>query len=160
MIIPKNRGMSLAEIVVAATIITTFIAALVGVYNLHLKTIFASSRLVKASFLNTETVEVLKHLRDLSWVENIASLTPNTEYFLAWQNNRFEPTTSNVFIDGLFERKFVVEEVLRDAQSNIVESGGSLDQNIKRIVITTSWQERNATTSKVLTTYIANLLDN
>lgn len=156
----KNRGMSLAEIVVAATIITVFVVALAGVYNLHLKSIFAAPRQVKASFLNEEGVEAVKYLRNLSWSTYIAPLSLETDYFLVWQNNRFEITTDNTYIDSLFERKVVLSEVLRDAQSNIVDAGGTPDANIRKVTVTTSWREGNATSTKHLTTYMTDLFDN
>lgn len=155
-----NRGMSLAEVVIASTIITTFLVALVGVYSVHLRSIFGNSNLVKSSFLNHQSIEAIKFLRNVSWGENIAPLSLDTDYYLVWQNNRFELTTTNTFIDEKFERKVVLSQVLRDAQSNIVEVGGSIDPNIKKLVVTTSWSDRGATTTRSITTYIANLFDN
>ncbi len=155
-----DKGMSLAEIVIAATIITVFVAALAGVYNLHLKSIFSAPRQVKASFLNEEGIEALKYLRNLSWSTNIEPLSLETDYFLIWQNGRYELTTTNTYVDGLFERKVVLSEVLRDAESNIVESGGTPDSTIKKITVTTSWREGSATSTKHLITYMTNLFDN
>lgn len=160
MIKKYNRGMSLVEIVVAATIITTFLGALVGVYTLHMKAIFGSAKQVKAVFLAEETMEALKYLRNVSWSQNIYNLSTNTDYFLVWQNNRWEITTTNTFIDSLFERKFVLEDGRRDAQNNIIESGGTADINIKKITVSVSWLEGQATTTKVLKTYMANIFDN
>jgi prepilin-type N-terminal cleavage/methylation domain len=155
-----RQGMSLVEVVVASTIITVFVVALIGVYNLHLKSIFAAPRQVKASFLNEEGVEAVKYLRNLSWGTHINPLSLETEYFLVWQNNRYELTTTNTYVDSLFERKIIFSEVLRDAQSNIVEVGGTVDSNIKKVVVTTSWREGSATSTKHITTYIADLFDN
>jgi len=155
-----NKGMSLAEVVVAATVITVFVGALVGVYNLHMKVVFGGAKNVKAVFLAEEGLEAVKYLRNISWSTNIASLSTNTDYYLAWQNGKWESTTNNLYIDGLFERKFRLEPVSRNSQSDIVSSGGTTDPNILKLIVTVSWSDASATTTRAVSTYITNLFDN
>mgnify|MGYP001600702618 FL=1 len=152
--------MSLAEVVIAATVITVFLTALVGLYNLQLKVIFGSARQIKAGFLGEEGQEGVKYLRNLSWSANIVPLTTGATYRLVWQEGKWAVTSSGAYIDGLYDRTIVFDSVERDAQSNIVSSGSTVDPNIRKVTVTTSWLERSATSTRVLTTYLVNLFDN
>lgn len=155
-----NRGMSLAEVVIGASVITVFLSALVGLYNLQLKVIFSSAREVKAGFLDEEGQEAIKYLRNISWTNNIAPLTVGTTYHLVWQNGKWETGNTANYIDSLFDRAIVLEAVGRDGVSNIVASGGTADPNIRKVTVTTSWQEGPATSTRVISTYLTNLFDN
>ncbi|MEK7194327.1 MAG: hypothetical protein AAB660_01385 [Patescibacteria group bacterium] len=155
-----KKGMSLAEVVIAATVITVFLTALVGLYNLHLKVIFSSARQIKAGFLGEEGQEGIKFLRNISWSINIAPLTTGATYRLAWEGGKWVVISTGGYIDGLYDRTIVFDSVQRDAQSNIVSSGGTVDPNIRKVTVTTSWLERTATSTRVLTTYLVNLFDN
>lgn len=155
-----NRGMTMAEVLVAASVITVFVAALVGVYNLQLKEIFGGSKEIKASLLAEEGIEAVKFLRNDSWSSNIATLSTGSDYFLSWQVDGWDIVTTNNYVDGLYERKIVFYEVMRDMNSNIVESGGSVDSDTMKVEVSVSWNEGTATSTRVLTTYVANLFDN
>ncbi|MHB1330477.1 MAG: type IV pilus modification PilV family protein [Minisyncoccota bacterium] len=158
--INTNRGMTMAEVLVAASVISIFVVALVGVYNLQLKETLGGAREIKASFLAEEGLEVVKFLRNDSWDTNIATLNTGSDYFLVWQDDRWGIVTNNVYVDNLYERKVVLSEVMRDANSNIVESGGTVDEDVKKVVVSVSWKEGNATSTRALTTYITNLFNN
>jgi hypothetical protein len=160
MIEKYSKGMSLAEVVIAATVITVFMAALVGLYNFHMRVIFGSARQVKATFLAEEGLEAIKYLRNLSWSTYIAQTPVDTDLFIAWHNGKWTTTTDNIYIDGLFERKIVLSPVERNAQSNIVSSNGTLDPNVKKLTVTISWSDGAATTTRSVSTYITNLFDN
>jgi type II secretory pathway pseudopilin PulG len=160
MITRVNKGVSLVEVIVSATIITVFLSALVSLYNLQMNVIFRSARQVKATFLAEESIEAVKYMRDVSWNSYISPLSSNVDYYLVWQSGKWDTTTTNTYIDGLFERKMTLFPVSRDAQSNIVSSGGTLDPNTKKLTTTISWREGSATSTKVVSTYVSNLFDN
>ncbi|MBX4198877.1 prepilin-type N-terminal cleavage/methylation domain-containing protein [Candidatus Parcubacteria bacterium] len=76
----NSRGFNLVEVLVAATIITVFLAALVGTSNLYLRASRTSPERAKALYLAEEGIENLVYMRDQSWTAYIASApTDSTE---------------------------------------------------------------------------------
>ena len=61
---------------------------------------------MQAGFLLEEGVEVVKFFRDTSWL-NISGLTAGTFYYLQFDGTKWATTSSNIFVGGVFERKFV-----------------------------------------------------
>jgi len=157
-----HRGLTLVEVLVAASIILVFTVSLVGVYNLYLRIVFANSYTVKAAFLAEEGLEVMRFFRDVSWENNILTLSKDTDYGLTFDNlsNVWMATTSIIFIDDQFERRITVSDVYRDASSQIVTSGGSIDPDTIKITSVVSWKRGSATTTKSISTYLTNIYDN
>src|SRR3989344_5524637 len=58
------------------------------------------------------------------------------------------------------ERKITVENVFRDSNDNIDLSGGTQDPDTKKVSISVSWRDRNATTTINLSTYLSDIFDN
>lgn len=155
-----SYGMSLVEVVIAATVITVFMAALVGLYSLHMRVILSNPRQVKATFLAEETLEAVKYMRNVSWAENIAPLSLDTDYYLVWQSGKWSTSTENILIDDQFERRVVLEEVERGSNNDIVESGGTPDPDARKVTAYISWMEAGATTTKSISTYLTDLFEN
>lgn len=157
----SNNGLSLVEVLIATSIILAFFLALITVYNSYLKLAKTNINSVKAIFLAEEGIEAIKILRDSSWSNEIVPLTSGTNYYLAFTGGRWDTTTSNIYIDANFERKLSFSNVNRDAVTDdIVTSGGILDPNTRLLTVTVSWNNRGATSTKVLSTYITNLFSN
>lgn len=156
--ISKNRGLSLIEVLVASSILIIFFMALVGIYNTYLKISRTNIYSIKAGYLAEEGMEAIKSLRDISWNNNIAPLSVNSNLYLEWSGGRWVSTSTNVFIDGTFERKINISEVNRDpSNGNIVTTGGVLDSGTRLVTVTVSWPYKNSTSTRVLSTYISNL---
>jgi len=156
----KNKGFGLLEIAIGVSIISLSIFSLTAVSNLALKLTEESARNTQASFLLEEGVEALKILRDSSWSANIAPLASGTVYYFAFTNHNWQATSTNIYIDGIFERNFALQGVNRDINDDIVSSGGILDPDTKKITISVSWLSRNGTTTQSVSAYITNLFDN
>lgn len=141
-ILKNERGLTLVEVLVSATIITTFITALVGVFGLYMRE--SSSRVleVKAIYLAEESVEMIKFLRSESWSENILNFS----------------TTSET-IDS-HERVVTLSDVYRNNDGDIVETGGTLDPGTKEVEVSVSWVGASGTSTRSIVTYITNLYDN
>ena len=154
-----NLGLTLVEVLIAASIILAFLLALFGVHSLYLKTAFSNGKVIKAAGLAEESLEVIRFLRDSSWDTNIASLAFNTDYSLIFDAGGWQVVTSNIWVDNLFERKVRLSAVYRDASGEIVSSGGTLDPDTVLVVSTVSWSSGGATTTKSISTYLTNLLD-
>lgn len=152
----SSKGLSIVELVVAVAIITIFLSAIVFAFNSFLKLSSNNIKNVKAVYLAEETMEVMKFLKSVDWVLNIAPLNSNQDYFLNFTGDSWEIVSTENMIDE-FERKFVLQDVLRDAEGKIVESGGNLDLGTKKLTVYISWQSGIATTTKSVSTYIANI---
>ncbi len=153
-----TRGLTLVEVLVSTSIILVFFLALVTVYNTYLKLARANIDTVKAVFLAEEGIEVMKILRDSSWANKITPLVTGTNYYLVFNSGTWTTNTTNIFIDGTFERKINMHPVNRNTSTDeIVTSGGVDDPNTKLVTVTVSWSNRGATTSKAISTYITNL---
>jgi hypothetical protein len=156
--IKNNKGMSLVEVLVGATIIVVFIVVVVGFYNTLLKQAYSVTESVQASFLSEEGYEAIRTMRDRSWSTTITPLSTTTTYYLSFYSNQWVATTTNVFIDSLFERKFTLGDVWRDVNDDIASSG-TYDAGVKKVTMTLSWRKGGATTTKAVVSYIANIFE-
>ncbi len=156
-------GFSILEVVVATAIISITFTSLFSVYSSYLKVQFANTRIVKASFLIEEGLEVVRLLRDTSWASHIGNTTAGTTYYLNWTGGAWQSTTTPQTVDTIYTRKVVFSAVYRDSNDKIVSSGGTLDPNTKGYSVTVVWPKisgSTATTSKQISSYITNMFDN
>jgi Tfp pilus assembly protein PilV len=152
-----KNGFGMIEVVIGSSIISLVMFSMASVVNISAKLSSENSNNNKAVFLIEEGVEAVKIMRDSSW-QKISSLTPGTNYYLNFNGTTWATTTTNTFVDGVFERKFVLSSINRDATSqDIVTSGGSVDTETKKLTVSVSWRFRNATTTKSVSTYITNM---
>jgi Tfp pilus assembly protein PilV len=154
----RTRGLTMVEVLIASAIILTAVVVLLGVHSLYLKTALENGQTVQAAYLAEEGVEVMRYLRDASWSQNIAPLSLNTPYGLALSGAWITNATSTWI--GAFYRIVTLSAVERDAASDIVASGGTLDPNTKLLTVSVSWPQRGATTTKTVATYLTNLHGN
>lgn len=151
-------GLTLVEVLIASAIILASVVALLAVHSLYLKTALENGSAVKAAYLAEEGVEAMRYLRDASWSINIAPLANNVAYGLAF-NSAWLTNATSTWVDG-FYRTVTLAAVNRDANSDIVSSGGTLDANTRLVTVSISWPSRGATTTKTVSTYLTNLHDN
>lgn len=155
----KQKGFGLVEMVIAVSIAAAFIVILAGVNTLYLKISFSQSSKIQAAFLAEEGLEVMRYLRDKSWSENIGSMLNDTDYFITFSGTDWATTTALTYF-GIFDRRIRLEAVNRDANDDIVSSGGVLDPNTRLITSTVSWSERGATSTKMVSAYLTDLFAN
>ena len=159
----KNLGFGLLEIVIAASIISGTIFSLSYVFLISNKLAAASSNKVRASFLAEEGLEALRVLRDTSWSANIAGLSAGTNYYLSFNTvtSAWSISTSNPgYIDNLFTSTITIENVQRDANDDIVSSGGTNDPDTKKFNVSVSWLERASAMTVAVSTYLTDMFDN
>ncbi len=152
------RGFGLIEIVIGAAILTTSLLGISFYYQQALNVSQRTGNFVRAGFLMEEGIEVAKFFRDTNWT-NISGFTPGATYYLSWNGTTWATTTTNTFIDGTFERTLVVDNISRDANDDIVSSGGTLDAGTKKATVSISWNEKGATTTKRVSTYLTNFFN-
>lgn len=153
-----GKGFGIIEIVIATTIISVAFLTMMSTASMSLRTSEKNTLELKANFLLEESVEAVKIMRDNDWQTNIASLSAGTDYFLEFDGATWLANVSNVLIDGVFERKFIINDVYRDANDDI-SSSGVLDQNTKKITVYVSWSKNGSIVSKSISFYISNIFN-
>ena len=155
----NQSGFGIVEILVASVIISLVIVGLHATTAQALRLVQQSTKRTQAMFLAEETIEVLRSQRDSSWASSIGTLSSGTDYFLEFNGSVWSITTTNIFIDNLFERKFLLEAVYRDGNDDIAGSG-TLDPSTKKIIVSVSWSAQTGTTTQSISTYITDLFEN
>ena len=155
----NQSGFGIVEILVASVIISLVIVGLHATTAQALRLVQQSTKRTQAMFLAEETIEVLRSQRDSSWASSIGTLSSGTDYFLEFNGSVWSITTTNIFIDNLFERKFLLEAVYRDGNDDIAGSG-TLDPSTKKIIVSVSWSAQTGTTTQSISTYITDLFGN
>ena len=155
----NNCGFGLVEIVVSIAIISFSIFSLFFIFELTLRAERKTTNNIKASFLLEEGVEIVKIMRDTSWGANIGALSSGVDYYLVFDGSNWKSSLTPNLIDSLFERKFTVSSVTRDANDDI-SSVGVDDPSTKEVTFYVSWQERGATTTSSLSSYVMNIFNN
>jgi Tfp pilus assembly protein PilV len=151
-----QKGSGLVEILVAVFIITIILGSLVAVASMYLSNAKESLRSTQAAYLASEGIEAVKTIRDTSW-DNITALVNGTDYYLYFDNNLsvWKATTTKSSIGG-FSRILNISSVYRDSNYRIILSGGTIDTNTKKVTAYVSWNTKNSTTTKYISTYITN----
>ncbi len=166
-ILKKNKkeivGFGMVEVIIAIAIIAIAFTALFDVYASYLRAQFANTRIVKASFLMDEGLEVVRLLRDTSWSSHIGNTSLGVDYYLYWTGSAWQTTTTPQTIDTLYTRKIVFFGASRDSSDRLVTSGGTLDTNTRGYTVTVTWPTNTgspASTSKQVSSYITNMFTN
>lgn len=166
----KNRGFTLIEVIVATSIITVSMLALLQTSERGLTLSNSALRKSQASFLLQEGVEAVKSIRDNSWVD-IESLDLDTPYYLFYNTTTKNwildnTTTTNLLghiptypIDEIFTRTVTISSVMRDEVYDIVETGGTIDISARKILVNTTWYSQGNTNSKDLIFYIFDIFN-
>lgn len=157
--IQKQRGFGLVEMLIGAAVLST---SLLGISSFFQKTLEVSSltqSAVQGDYLLEEGVEVVKLFRDAGYANKIAKLSTTTPTYLAWDGTNWATSTTNVFINGKFERRINVSEVKRNASEDISETG-TLDPSTRLVTVSVAWNIKGATTTRTIQTYITNIFNN
>lgn len=154
-----SGGIGLIEAVAGISLISVFIFSLMLASQLSQKIVGESVRNIQAYFLLEEGADAVKILRNSGWSSNIGNLAPGMDYYFDYNGTTWVSTTDNVYIDGIFERKFSLNNVYRDANDDIAVSG-TLDDGTKRAAVSVSWQGRTGTTTKSASFYLTDLFSN
>lgn len=166
----KNFGFTIIEVLVACSIITISMFALMQTAQKGLYLSHQSLKKSQASFLIEEGVEAVKSIRDNNWA-SISGITLNTPYYLFFNTNTKLWVLSNASttslpshiptypIDGVFTRTVVINSVGRDVNDDILSSGGTIDPRTKKINITVTWTSSGISSSKNLSFYITDIFN-
>lgn len=154
----KNKGMSLIEVVIGLAIISTSFFAVFSAYNFFIKVAVRNAEATKVNFLVEEGVEAVRSIRDSGW-DDFYALSTSTDYYLLFDAGSWIATTSNIYLEDRFERKFIVSKVYRDFLGDVSDNSGTLDEGIRKVDISVSWSTAGATSTVSIETYLANLYE-
>lgn len=131
----KNvSGISIIEFIISVAIFS-IIASVITVLVLQG---FSINRLgneeTKSSFLAQEGIEATTSIRNQSF-SNLA----NGNYGVSRTAGYWQFLGTSDLIDNKYTRVVTVADGLRDIDNNLVESGGNIDVNTKKIISTVSW---------------------
>jgi len=157
--IKQKQGSVLLEVVVGAAIISASLLSLISVFNMSLRFAEQSIKKTQASFLLEEGMEVVRVLRDSGWQGNIETLDMETSYHLDFLENKWVATSTAGYIDEVFNRVFILDDVYRDGNYDIVDSGGDLDIDTRKITVSVSWFNGKSTTTESIFSYTTNIFD-
>ena len=147
------------EVVIGAAIMSASLLSLMSVFNMSLRFAEQSIKKTQASFLLEEGMEVVRILRDSGWHDNIESLDTGTPYYLDFSEDKWIAASTADYIDGVFDRVFILNDVYRDSNYDIVDLGGDLDTDTRKITVAISWFDGKGTTKESIHSYITNIFD-
>ena len=163
----KNLGITLVEVIVACSIISLSMFALMTTAQKGLN--LSSNALVKsqASLLLEEGAEAVKSIRNNNWTDVATNVTSYHLFFNTttklWSLNTSTTNLSGCIpsypIDGVFDRTVTISSVNRDANDDIIASGGTLDAGTKKVVVTVTWTSSGVANTKSLSFYISNIFN-
>jgi len=151
--------MSLIEILIVISIIALTLTSLFGLTSFSLSAMNLTKQTYEANNIAQELMEQVRSFRDsTSWsTDGLGILATSIDYYI----QKLGSPEKWGFVEGTeiidnFTRKIVFESVKRDGADNIVEMGGVLDSNTKKVIASVSWQEKNKTHQIELITYLTN----
>ena len=170
----KNRGLPAGQAGVSVTLILIVVAiigialsSVLGVATLSLRQVADTDLEARAQALAKETMEAVMNYRDgnawdtddpLNLYDGLGIIGLNTAYYpkmssdvpAKWQLVQGEEQVEN------FTRTVEFQSVSRDSNSDIVQTGGIVDPNTKKILATVSWQDRGSSRQVTLEMYLTN----
>lgn len=131
----EKNGFSIVEIVIGAAIVAMVTTAIAAAWQFYTVMSLQSARQAQAAVLLEEGGEIVRYLRDKGWDANIAVWSLDKEYYLIWWNGDFVATTTPTAINTDYSRTVEFSSVTRNAQDDIVKSGGTTDPSTRLVDI-------------------------
>lgn len=130
-----RTGLSLVEILVAASIFLGAVVAFTGTIQVFFDLARHSAEVTQAGILLEEGGEAVQLLRDYGWDTHIETLELGTPYYLYWDGSMYTATSSEVIIQNNFTRTITITSVERNASDVITFSGGTEDSGTRLVTI-------------------------
>jgi type II secretory pathway pseudopilin PulG len=152
----KNHGAGIIEVLVAIGIVGLVLAALAGLGNFALRMQSHIKKNLEAVNLAVEALEAAKLLKSENW-DLVGALSWDSAYrfVLAGSPMKFSLADGQETV-GIFSRQIVFSQVFRDADDNIVSSGGIPDPETVKAVASVSWNEKGRVYEIQLAHYLTN----
>ena len=163
----NNKGVSIVELLVGASILIVGLSALLGFLSFALSTTSFLKQQTQAITFAEGALEALKNFRDgTTWnvddpgdqYDGLGKAQTGVAYHLGLSGDvppRWQLLLGAETI-GMFVRSVVLENVQRDVNSNIVSSGGVSDPNTKKVTVTVSWTAKTKAQEVTIVSYLTN----
>lgn len=162
-----KRGFTLLEVVIASSIITASMLAILEAYSFFIRAENSNGMRVKSIYLLEEGIEASRYLRDNSWTSNILPLSTTTSYYLYFSSSNatgtWQTTTTPQIYDGVFTRKLTFGQVYRNSTTQNISttsSGSAIDPNTRKITVQVSWNDQIGSATKSMSAYLTNINGN
>ena len=151
----NNKGVSIVEILVVIVIINVTLVALLGLAAFSLKTSTLIKETNQADFLVQEAMEAVRNFRDgTDWnTDGLRNLSPGI-YHLEKSSDvppKWQLVSGEETVNG-FTREIEIEDVYRDGNDNIAESGDP-DSETKKVTVTIFWKDKEVKIATYLTNW-------
>jgi len=157
--VENKKGIGLVEMMTGLSVFIFIVLSFIVSFNYFIKNSILGTKTIQAYFLAEEGIEAIKSMRNNSWAANINQLISGQEYYIYFNGNYWESTTTQSTIDGVFTRKFILENIYRDTNGDI-SSSGVLDSGSKKIDVSISYNVNEVVITKNLSTVITNIFGN
>ena len=155
----NERGISVAEVIIAIAVVSTVFFAIAQVSILALRASADRNTKAKALAITQEGMEAVRSIRDASWTTNIAGLTFAATYYITASSSQWTLTQANPgLIENKFTRTVILDNVSRNINDDIVDTGGTNDIYTKKITVTVLWGSQGK--NMKLVGYIMDILKN
>ncbi|OHA68320.1 MAG: hypothetical protein A3A27_02655 [Candidatus Wildermuthbacteria bacterium RIFCSPLOWO2_01_FULL_47_18] len=163
----KNKGVSVIEILIVVAIIGTALSSILGVSTLSLRQVGDTDLEARAQALAKETLEAVMNYRGgnawdaddpFNLYDGLGIVLLNTAYYPKMSSDipaKWQLLQGQEQMEG-FTRTVEFQSVSRDSSSNIVQTGGTVDSNTKKVLATVSWLDRGSSRQVSLQMYLTN----
>ncbi|RLC33798.1 MAG: hypothetical protein DRZ76_03890, partial [Candidatus Nealsonbacteria bacterium] len=150
--VKNQKGQSLIELLVAMGVFVLVISGIMFLtLDAHTANLYGQER-TKATLLAQEGIEAVKSIKNRGW-----RYLPVGSYGLDDSNGYWELKSGYDSIDNIFTRQITIEHPSRDVNGNIVETGGIIDYDTKKITAEVNWYHRAVRPSEVvIESYLTN----
>jgi type II secretory pathway pseudopilin PulG len=148
-----SKGVSIVEVLFGVSLFALITIFTTQTIALFLDNADRAQEEMHAVYLAEEGLEVVRYLRDDDW-NTLADLTVDTPYYLAITASTLATTTVPETIGGTYSRSFVLREVYRDSDDDIVASttaGAVVDTESKMVRMQVTWGSESVSLQTILT---------
>ncbi|MFH0779398.1 MAG: prepilin-type N-terminal cleavage/methylation domain-containing protein [Parcubacteria group bacterium] len=150
--ISKRKGQTLAEVILALAIFAVFIASAGVLISSKFNSLNKINETAESSAVANAGFEALRGISMQNW-----SLLTDGEYGVEIQGGVWQLKSAPDTIENKYERTIMIAPVKRDANCQIVETGGEIDPDTKLVTVNVSWQmppgNRTRSFSQLLTSW-------
>lgn len=150
-----EQGQSIIEFIIAVAILAIIAGSTVTVILGAFSTTRLAEEETQATFFATEGIEAVQSIRNQNW-DGLVNGDPHglTKSGGIWT---FFGTSDDPDGTGKFTRTIAIADVQRNSEGKIVESGGTVDPDSKKVTSTITWDFTPSRQNEVeLTVYLTN----
>ncbi len=163
----SQKGFSVIEILVSSTVLLATMGVLMGFASFSLGAAILYKQTAQASSMAQEAMEAVRSFRnEIVWNQDDPSNAYDGLGVMLTGTPYYPRTSSDIppkwqFIQGqetigIFTRTVTFSQAQRNAQQDLVESGGTPDPDTKKITVQVLWNERSRPHSVSLASYLTN----